>query len=412
MLKKITTKSSPFSDYRGIIEDDTYDAIKRLAAKLKGARIMHLNATAVAGGVAEILRSEAPFMRSLGLDAEWYVFKPPEGFFDITKLIHSGLQGESDLTPAQWQTYEKINRQLGAEINTADWDYIFVHDPQPAALINYVQNREAATWIWRCHLDSSEPNPAVAKHVASYLQPYDGAIFTMPEYVLPGLSKVKTTITPVTIDPLSPKNQPMSMKQAHAAVARFGVDPERPLVTQVSRFDQWKNPLGVVEAWQIARKEIPDLQLALVGNMPKDDPRSNVILRSVQLVAKSNPDIYVLADKADDRAVKAFQVASNAVIQFSRREGFGLTVTEALWAGTPVIGTPVGGIVKQILSRQTGYLVNSTEELADRMMALVRDPALAKKLGQAGHDHVKQNFLLPHLVHDDLRFLLELRAGP
>lgn len=405
MLPTVKTEPKALADYQGVVDDSVLTEIKQVAQQLAGARVLHLNATKFGGGVSEILRAEVPLMQDLGLKAEWQVLTPAPGFFEVTKLIHNALQGDPDaITPDQWQLYERYNQTIAAKINPNAWDYIFVHDPQPAAVRQYLSEQTTSRWIWRCHLDSSHPNQTVAARFAGYLEPYDGSIFTMQQYVLPGLSDKMVAITPVTIDPLSEKNKPMETAEAKKIVAKCGIDPDKPLVTQVSRFDPWKDPVGVIEAWRQARQAIPDLQLALVGNSAVDDPQGPIILGEV-MQAANEEGLFIIANTADDRTVKAFQTASVAVIQKSLREGFGLTVTEALWAGTPVVGTKIGGIVLQIENGQNGFLVESIAEAAEAIVTLVSDPKAAEAMGKHGHDKVGERFLLPHLVRDDLNFL-------
>ncbi len=410
MLPTVKTEPKALADYKGIVNDSLLSEIRQAAKQLNGARILHLNATKYGGGVAEILQAEVPLMQDLGLKAEWQVLTPAPGFFEVTKLIHNALQGDPDaITPDQWQLYERYNQSIAAKINPSDWDFVFVHDPQPAAVRQYLPEQPTSRWIWRCHLDSSHPNKAVAARFASYLEPYDGSVFTMQQYVLPGLTGKMVAITPVTIDPLSLKNRPMDKAEAGKIVKACGVDLDKPLVTQVSRFDPWKDPVGVIEAWRQAKQTVPDLQLALVGNSAADDPQGPIILGEV-MQAASEKDLFIIANKADDRMVKAFQAASVAVIQKSLREGFGLTVTEALWAGTPVVGTKVGGIVLQIENGQDGFLVEGVSEAAEAIVQLVSDPAAAAKMGKRGHQLVSERFLLPHLIRDDLNFLTYLAS--
>lgn len=384
-----------------------------MAGKLKGARVLHVNATSAGGGVAEILRSELPLLQDLGLAVSWQVLEPQVDFFTVTKQIHNGLQGDAkNLSPQQWQLYEDYNRELAGHIDAAQWDFIKIHDPQPAAALEMMPIRQAKVtgtkWIWRCHIDSKHANPSYRDRFVRYLAPYDGLVFTMRKYLLEGLEPKKLAVIPMAIDPLADKNRLMDPIVAREIVRRFGIDPDRPLVCQVSRFDPWKDPLGVIEAWTLARREVPGLQLALVGDSSSDDPEGAVVLERVSQAAEGKADLFVLADRADDRAVRAFQTHADVIIQKSLREGFGLTVTEALWAGRPVIGTDVGGIPLQVEDGRSGYLISGPAEAAKRTAELIKNPQRAAAMGRYGHDSVKAKFLTPRLIRDDLKFMLEL----
>lgn len=409
MLKEITVEEKSFADYLPVIGQELFSEITELAGRLKGKRVLHINATSDGGGVAELLRGEVPLMQALGIDAHWQVMQPKPGFFEITKHIHNALQGESTgLNADAWELYNEVSAELAKHIKPKDWDIILIHDPQPAGALGQTGKSDDTTWLWRCHIDSSTPDEAVAEHFVTYLQPFDGAIYTMPQFALPFFQPPHLAFTAVTIDPLSEKNLPMEKEEAQKLVSKFGVKPARPLITQVSRFDRWKDPLGVIDAWRIAKRDIKDLQLALVGNTPNDDPQSATILEQVRHEVGNSKDVHLVVGAATDREVKAFQTASDVVIQKSIREGFGLTVTEALWAGTPVIGTRVGGIVLQIQPGKNGYLVATVQEAADAIKHIVTEPALAKRMGQHGHNHVSRHFLLPHMLRDDLKFFLEV----
>lgn len=408
MLKAVTLKPKKFADYKDIIGEPLYQEVRELAGRLAGRRILHINATANGGGVAEILRSMVPLLRDLGVPAEWQTIDIDGEFFAITKKIHNSLQGfDEQLGDVEWQFYESISQKLAQSLDPSQWDAIVAHDPQPAAMIQYVAP-SSCRWVWRCHLDTSSPVAEVGETFSRYLQKYNGAIFTSPKYVFADFGDCKVGVIPVAIDPLSPKNKPISHKEALTIVSRFGIDASRPFAAQVSRFDPWKDPVGVVKAWQMAKQRVPGLQLALIGNTAGDDPQSKDILADVKKLDKADDDFCVIADEADDRAVQAFQSAANAIIQQSIREGFGLSVTEALWAGTPVIGTKVGGIPLQIKDGVTGYLVDGVTETADRIVKIVEDSVSAQRMGQAGHEHIRQHFLLPRMIRDHLKFLIDL----
>lgn len=408
-LQPINLKLRNFGEYRPIIAPELYDEVMDLAARLRGKRILQINSTATRGGVAEILNSTAPLLTDLGLVSEWRVIQARPGFFALTKTIHNGLQGDpANLTDEQWQLYETINRELAATINGDDWDYIMVHDPQPLAMRRFVANPGRAKWLWRYHGDSSDPNPNYLERLLGYLEPYDGAIFTLKDYLLKGFEPAHLALTPPAIDPLSLKNLPVGLVDATGIVSGFGINPAKPLITQVSRFDPWKDPLGVMAAWQLAKAQVPDLQLALVGNMAGDDPQAGAILAEVRQRAEGLRDLFILANEVGARASRAVLEVSRVVLQKSLREGFGLTVSEALWAGTPVVGGNVGGIRLQIEEGKSGYLTSSIEETAARIVELVTHPDAAKTMGEYGQGMVRRKFLLPRLIRDDLKFLLEV----
>lgn len=409
MLNSVKLKPRNFEEYRPIIDPKLFAEVVELAGRLKGKRLLQINSTATFGGVAEILASTAPLLTDLGLAADWQVIDARPGFFAATKAFHNGLQGSPiNLEPAQWQLYEMVSRELADGLNGDDWDYIIVHDPQPLAIRHFMKRPGKAKWIWRYHGDSSLPNPDYLRRLLDYLALYDGAIFSLKDYVPAGLHLEHIATTPVAIDPLNMKNLAIDQDEAHGLVAEFGIDLNRPLITQISRFDPWKDPIGVVQAWQLARQHVPGLQLALVGNMAGDDPQAGAILAQVRDYTKDLKDVFVLANNVGQRASRAFLQTSQVILQKSLREGFGLTVSEALWAGAPVIGGNVGGIRIQIEDGQNGYLVDSVEQAAERIVELVGDPTKAQQMGQCGREIVRQHFLIPRLIRDDLKFLLEL----
>ena len=407
MLKQVEFEPKRFDDYEDHIPADLRAEIRDLGQRLQNTRILQVNSTAVGGGVAELLRSEIPLMNDLGLEASWQIMDPKPAFFDVTKKIHNGLQGAPlDLRPQEWATYEETNQRLAETINPRDWDAIIIHDPQPAACLQFMDERGLGAWIWRCHIDVSKPNPSYAQRFRDYVQPYDATIFSMREYVLQGLKGATTIIAP-GIDPLAPKNAPLDVDEARGIVESFGIDLQRPLITQVSRFDPWKDPLGVIEAWRRAKQEVPGLQLALVGQSADDDPEGKRILEEVEKAAEPFEDVHLIANQADDVAVNAFQIVSLAILQKSLKEGFGLTASEALWAGTPVIAGEVGGLPLQVHDGDNGYLVNDVDETARAIVRLAKDPRRADRLGRQGRRTVREQFLLPRMLRDDLRLVLQ-----
>jgi trehalose synthase len=407
MLSIVEVGLRRFDDYRSIIDPQLFTQVTNLAHELAGKRVLHISATPSGGGVAKILRSLVPLLNDLGMESVWRVLEAEPEFFQVTKMIHNGLQGEpQEPTLAQWELYQEYNRRLSQHIDPRQWDYIIVHDPQPAALVSYLKGKDHAKWVWRYHGDSQAPNPDFVTHFATYLKPYDGLVFTQPEYVFKGLKPDHLAIIPPAIDPVGIPQ--LDDGEAKQIVRQFGIDTNRPLVVQVSRFDPWKDPLGVIEAYKIAKQQVPDLQLALVGESAIDDPQGKEIYAKVFEEAYGEPDVYLIASSADDKAVRAFQQTAVVVLQKSLREGFGLTVSEALWAGTPVVGGNVGGIPMQIKDGVSGFLVQSPRQAAAAIVKLATNPDLAIQMGLAGQATVRQDFLLPRLIRDDLEFFTRL----
>jgi len=398
MLDPVSTTPKILQDYASIAGEELLEEIRTLAAPFQDARILHINATAFGGGVAEILMSLVPLMQDIGLDASWQVIQGSDEFFNVTKASHNGLQGmQLPFTENMKDTWKEYNR-LNAERFEGEYDFIIAHDPQPAGLKFYREGKGGKHWIWRCHIDTSNPNPEFWNFYAPYLNAYDNAIFTMQEYVGPGVSFKNLGIIPPTIDPLSEKNAPIPAEKARAVVARYGIDLNRPLLTQVSRFDPWKDPLGVIDAYRMVKEQVPDVQLALVGSMASDDPEGWYYLDKTTRHAGEDDDIHILHNfhGVGGYEVGCFQTVSDVVIQKSTREGFGLVVTEALWKGVPVVGGNVGGIPLQVLDGKTGFLVNSSEECGQRTLQLLQQPDLSARLGEAAREHVRTHFLTMH----------------
>jgi trehalose synthase len=383
---------------------EAIEQLKTLAAPLKGARVLHLNATPYGGGVAEILRSEVPLLRDLGLAADWRIITGDETFFTVTKAMHNALQGASrSLTAQERETYLTYSTR-NAKLLEEQYDLIVVHDPQPLALLE-LHGKRGMRWVWRCHIDTSEPNPAVWDFLRPYLLQYDAAVFTLAGFVPPNLPTPRVEIIPPAIDPESPKNMELDNNTAGRVLQWIGVELNRRLVTQVSRFDPWKDPLGVIAAYNLVKQEVPDLQLALVGSMALDDPEGWEIYRQIQTAAKTDPSIHVFTNLngVGNIEVNAFQRLSDVVIQKSIREGFGLVVSETLWKGTPVVAGRTGGIPLQIQGGNGGFLVDSVEECAQQTVWLLRNPEAGKALGRRGKDSVRERFLLTRLIADELR---------
>ncbi len=408
-LQPVNVGTKHLGDYASIAARGLMDEIRALAEPLAGKRVLHLSATAFGGGVAEILYTLVPLMRDAGLDAEWQVIYGQDEFFDVTKTIHNALQGDpTGLTEEQQEIFRRYNR-MNAEALEGEYDFVIVHDPQPAGMIEHARDH-AAHWIWRCHIDLSTPNPQVLDFLVPSICRHDAAIFHRQEYIPDTDALPPAWIWPPAIDPLAPKNMALSAEDAAYIVDQFGIDVDRPLITQVSRFDPWKDPLGVIEAWRIVRESHPSIQLALVGSMAHDDPEGWEYYNRTVEAAGGDPDIFILSNlnNVGSVEVNAFQVHSAAVIQKSIREGFGLTVTEALWKGRPTVAGRVGGIVAQIQDRETGYLVDSAEECAEAILAILEDPVEARAMALRGKEFVRRNFLTPRLLRDWLALFNEL----
>ena len=412
MLQLVNVGQKSLGDYATIATRGLMDEIRRLAEPLAGRRVVHLSATAFGGGVAEINYALVPLMKDAGLDVEWRIITGGDEFFAVTKTIHNALQGIPEgLTPTQEEIFRRYQAINAEQLDADDYDFIIVHDPQPAGVIEHFAN-SSARWIWRCHIDLSAPNESVRDFLVPWLASYDAAIFHMQEYVPKGAGLPHAYIWPPAIDPLTPKNMALSPEDAAYIVDQFGIDVERPLLTQVSRFDPWKDPLGVIDAYRGVKEKFPDVQLALVGSMAHDDPEGwDYYSRTVEHAA-GDPDVYILSNlnNVGSVEVNAFQVHSAAVIQKSIREGFGLTVTEALWKTRPVVAGRVGGIVAQIQDGETGWLVGSPEECAQACIEILRDPTEARQRALRGKEFVRRNFLMPRLLRDWL-VLFNLLAG-
>jgi trehalose synthase len=410
MLQAINVGHKSLGDYATLVGRGLMDEIRSLAAQLEGRRVLHLSATAFGGGVAEINYTLIPLMRDAGLEVEWRVIWGQEEFFQVTKAIHNALQGDPQgLTATQEAIFAEYNRRNADALDDGPWDYVVVHDPQPCGMIEHC-HEVGEHWIWRCHIDLSTPNRSVLHFLAPWLARYEAAIFHRQEYV-PAMANLPTAyIWPPAIDPLAPKNMALSIEDARYIIGQFGIDVDRPLLTQVSRFDPWKDPLGVIDAYRIVHEEHPDVQLALVGSMAHDDPEGWDFYNRTVAYAGDDPDIFILSNlnNVGSVEVNAFQVLSAAVIQKSIREGFGLTVSEALWKARPVVAGRVGGILSQIQHGETGWLVDSPRACADACLEILADPDRARRMALAGKEYVRTHFLMPRLLRDWLALFSRL----
>jgi trehalose synthase len=408
-MQHVVLSEKSLADYAPVAGDDVIAEIEALAKPLQGAHVVHISATAYGGGVAEMLHTLVPLMRSAGLDAEWRIISGSDDFFAVTKSMHNALQGMPlDLTPAMQAAYLHANVDNAVYFRDG-FDYVVVHDPQPAPL-RALRAGDAGKWIWRCHIDLTAANPAYWRFLRPFIQEYDAAIFTMPAYVKEDLRIGKVAIVPPAIDPLSTKNAPLTEEQIVEIVKLNGMDPGRPMLLQVSRFDPWKDPTGVIDVYRQVRNEIPNVQLAMLGSMAHDDPEGMEYYQRTKEYAGDDPDIHLLSnlDGVGNIEINAFQHRADVILQKSLREGFGLTVTEGLWKGRPVIGGNVGGIPLQIEDGVTGYLVDSVEQCAQRVLDIMRNPQAAAEMGKRGREDVRRKFLSTGNLRNYLRLFNEL----
>ena len=409
MLQEVTAGHKSIADYTHIAGRGLIEEIRNLAEPLKGKRVLHVSATAFGGGVSEILYTLVPLMRDVGVDAHWSVILGREDFFNVTKLMHNSLQGDPQpISDQEWEVFEAYNA-MNAQSLDGDWDVIIVHDPQPAGLRVNAPDK-AKRWIWRCHIDLSSPNEGTLSRMLPLVRDYDASVWHLEQYIPPELDGGIRRICPPAIDPLSPKNMALSPEDAAYVCDQFGIDVDRPLICQVSRFDPWKDPIGVIDAYRMVIEEVPEAQLALVGSMATDDPEGWEFFQRTFQHADGDPDIKILNNLNNVGAIEvnAFQSQADVVIQKSIREGFGLTVTEALWKGRPVVAGKVGGIPLQITDGVSGFLVTSPDDTAQRTTEILRDPELAKRLGRAGKEHTRERFLTPRLLRDWLQLFTDL----
>ena len=403
-------------EYRQIVGAEQFSAIEELAGRLSGIRMQEINSTRQGGGVAEILASYVPFLNALGLETTWSVMEAKPAFFDVTKTLHNFLQGRDGFSPSMIETYWEAQRQNEGLIED-DADVVTIHDPQPLGLIEFLtgREREQKRLLWRCHVQLETVPTGTAGSIGNILrrlvEKYHASIFSSFQY-LP-LWRVPGFIIPPFIDPLSEKNRDLPTAEVDAVLAKYGIDAEKPIVTQVSRYDVFKDPVGVIEAFRKVRRKTP-CQLVLVGGRACDDPECFLVLREVRETAEDDPDIHVLDLPPDShREINALQRASDVIVQKSLKEGFGLTVTEGLWKGRPVIASRVGGIPLQIEDGETGFLLDPTDTdgFAWRVRQVLENPDLGERLGRAGKEHVRQHFLITRLLSDYLEMLNAELAG-
>ena len=395
--------------YVPIVGAEVIDHLRHLAEPLRGSRVVHVNSTREGGGVAEILSWLIPFKQELGLETSWEVIEGGPEFYQCTKSFHNGLQGAPvAIPPGQLAAYEQTNRDNAERLRglLSEADFVFIHDPQPAPLLHFCPEHKGK-WVWRCHIDLSRPHRAVWKYLRDWVGSYDASIWSLADFAQP-LPHPLYLIAP-SIDPLSQKNRDLYPGEVDAVFDRHGLDPDLPLITQVSRYDRFKDPLGVIRSFQLAREYTP-LQLVLAGGGAADDPEGEEVLREVREAAGDDPNIHILLLPADShREINALQRASTIVLQKSTREGFGLTVTEALWKGKPVIGGNTGGIRLQVINHQTGFLVSTPEGAALRIRYLLRNRDHLAEMGERGRALVLDNFLVTRHLREYLTLMHALR---
>lgn len=402
-------QSTELANYRPIVGDDLVDEIEALAASLAGLRICHINSTRAGGGVGELLGRYVPLLRAMGVSADWRLIFGEPAFFEVTKGIHNALQGgQFSLTAEARSIYLECNRRC-AELFEDEYDVYVIHDPQPAALRHFARDFRGK-WIWRCHIDSSDPNPEVWHFLRPMVEAYDAAVFTLDTFAPPDLRIDKLAFIPPAIDPLSTKNMDLPEEICRRVLADHGLDLRRPILLQVSRFDPWKDPHGVIHAYRLVKEQNPDVQLALVGALAGDDPEGWSMLDSISHEAEQDSDLYVFTNLTGvgNMEVNAFQRAVDVVIQKSLKEGFGLVVSEALWKGKPMVAGRAGGIPMQFPSDYERYLVDSVEDCAAAVLELLDHPGVRADFGREGREHVRQHFLLPHLVRNELSLIQSL----
>lgn len=423
MLERVPLLERDLATYRDIVGDEALDRIRELAEPLQGARVLHVNATAYGGGVAELLATLVPLMRSAGLRADWQVISGSDEFFAVTKAVHNGLQGMNIEWTSEMQEIYLERVQANAAAFEGEWDFVVMHDPQLAAMLQFLEDdappqRAAARgtskhWIWRCHIDLTEANQKVWEFYRPFVERHDASIWTMSEFVPASLNMPRVVTFPPCIDPLSTKNLDLARPFVEELCRQYGISVAAPIVCQVSRFDLWKDPVGVIEAFRLVRREVTDAQLVLAGSMATDDPEGFHMWELTEAARDGDPDIHLLSNiqQVGSVQINAFQRAADVVLQKSLREGFGLTVSEALWKGRPVVGGNVGGITLQIRDGEDGYLVDSVEACAERTIELLRNPTLADRMGVAGREHVRRNFLSTRNLEDYLKLFNNLAGN-
>lgn len=398
--------------YADIAGQDVMNHLRQLARPLRGMRVVHVNATRMGGGVAEILHKMVPLMQELGLETSWKIIEGDPEFYQCTKSFHNAIQGDRLIIPEKLlSVYEETNALTAERLRDQlqEADIVIIHDPQPAALLKHFPDRKGK-WVWRCHIDVSKPFRPVWNYLRNFIQGYDASIFSLSSFAQPLPHPVY--LVPPSIDPLHDKNIELKPGEINHVYSQFNLDPERPLILQVSRYDRFKDPLGVIQAYKMAKKFIPDLQLVLAGGGASDDPEGEVVLREVHNAANDDPDIHVLMLPGDaHRTINALQRAADIVLQKSIKEGFGLTVAEAMWKNKPVIAGDTGGIRIQVINNHTGFLVNTPEGAALRIRYLFHNHDKLMEIGDKAKEFVRANFLLTRHLREYLTLFVALLHG-
>lgn len=394
-------KYNELDRYADVVGDKAIDELYEAANPLDGKEVVHINSTAYGGGVAILLSSIVPLMNDLGIEMGWRQIIGRTDFFVVTKVIHNALQGaEVDFTEHRKEMYFNINRKNAIYTHLQDKDCVIVHDPQPLPLIEFYKKRQP--WLWRLHIDISDKNQAIWKMLEPLVMQYDNMIVSMDKYKQLDLKLPQTIIMP-SIDPMGYINRELQDSEYDRYMKKYGIDEDKPIIAQISRFDKWKDPIGVVNAFKKVKKEV-DCKLIMLGNMASDDPEGQEIYDQLIEMTANDNDIQIIGAQSS-YLVNALQRKASVIIQKSIREGFALTVSEALWKGTPVVGGNVGGIPLQIIDGKTGYLVNNIDECANRVIKLLKDPKHAKELGRNGREHVRKNFLVTRHIMDYINLL-------
>jgi len=404
-------KGPSLDSYAEVAGPEVVEHLKQLAEKLEGKKVVHVNSTRQGGGVAEILDRLVPLMNDLGIQTTWEVIEGNKDFFSVTKTFHNTLQGfKANISKKMLECYEETNRENAEKLRDKieDADVAIIHDPQPARLINHMPKRKGK-WVWRCHIDASRPFRPIWKYLRDVVGEYDASIFSLAAFAqqLPH----QQYLIPPSIDPLSEKNITLPEEEVKMVMEEFNLDPDIPLLVQISRFDRFKDPVGVIEAYKIVKSQIP-VQLVLAGGTATDDPESGEVLAEVEEAAGDDPDVHVLLLPPDvDRTINALQRAADIVIQKSTKEGFGLTVTEAMWKGRPVIGGHAGGITLQVANYHTGFLVHSPEGAALRIRYLLNHPDLMLQMGVKAREFVREHYLLTRHIREYMTLMVSLLHG-
>ncbi len=398
-------------NYATVVGYEVIDHLKQLAAPLKGMKIIHVNSTKAGGGVAEILNRLIPLKVELGIDASWEVIKGDSGFYQCTKKMHNSLQGNrDDISEALLNNYEATVRDNYEELKDKldNADVVFIHDPQPAPLLSFAQNRKGK-WLWRCHIDVSHPYRPVWRYIRKFVERYDASIWSLSTFTQPMPHPLY--LIPPSIDPLSEKNIELTEAEIQSVFNKYGIDRALPVITQISRFDRFKDPLGVIKSYRHIRKSIP-VKLILAGGGASDDPEGVEVLKEVKDFAGDDPDIHVLELPPDaHREINALQRGSDIIIQKSLREGFGLTVSEGLWKGKPVVAGNTGGIKLQVIDHYNGFLINTSEGAALRIRYLLKQRRVLEEMGERAHQFVLENFLITRHLREYLTLVVALLHG-